>query len=113
MKSDITYLRVPGPAREDDRRFFNEHADRNFRIREPYEGEYTAEFQSLGPQDSRRRRVICARIPRWQQRHYNVDMMRIPFLLFADETVEDRDDILRPIFDEIMRDARQKYETGH
>jgi hypothetical protein len=34
--------------------------------------------------------------------------MPIPFLLFADETVEDRDDILGPIFHEIMRQAREQ-----
>lgn len=29
-------------------------------------------------------------------------------VLFADETVEDADAILRPIFDEIMRNARER-----
>jgi hypothetical protein len=35
--------------------------------------------------------------------------MKIPFLLFADETVEDRDDVLLPILSEIMQTAAQQY----
>jgi len=31
--------------------------------------------------------------------------MKIPFLAFSDETIEDRDDILLPIIEEIMLDA--------
>jgi hypothetical protein len=33
-------------------------------------------------------------------------ILKIPFLLFGDETVEDRDSILLPILHELMEQAR-------
>jgi hypothetical protein len=97
---------IPAEARLADRIFFEEHPDRWQRIREPFEGEYTAQFRGFGMHEEHRRRVIVSRIPAGLAKRHNVDFIRIPFLLFADETVEDTDEILRPILHQIMMEAR-------
>jgi len=97
---------VPADAKLADRVFFSQHRDRQLRIRPPFAGEYLQEFRSLGFHAEDRRRIIVSRIPAGQAKRHNVDFLRVAFLLFADETVEDRDDILRPILHEIMVDAR-------
>lgn len=100
---------IPAAARLADRGFFRDHADRKLRIREPIEGEYQTEFRQFGMHDETRRRVIVSRVPSGAAKRHNIDFMRIPFLLFGDEAVEDTDEILRPILDEIMRDAAAGY----
>lgn len=97
---------IPAAAKLADRIFFEEHPDRKLRIREPIETEYQVEFRQFGLHELHRRRIIVSRIPAAMAKRHNVDFMRIPFLLFADETVEDRDDILAPILAEIMINAR-------
>jgi hypothetical protein len=94
-----------------DDAWFADHQDRSYRIRVPErhprrvtETEYEHEFRSLGSHNKDRRRIIVCRNPS----HLGPRLMPIPFLLFADETVEDRDDILGPIFHEIMRQAREQ-----
>lgn len=96
---------IPAEAKMADRSFFAEHHDRRLRIRPPIGDEYLSEFRQLGPHNQDRRAVIVTRIRPSLAKRYHVDFMRIPFLLFADETVEDRDDILAPIVDEMMRGA--------
>jgi hypothetical protein len=107
-----------------DEEFFSTHRDRNYRIRLPskiltktkqramhYEEECDGEFRSLGDHKKDRRRLIIWRIPP-DNPWYNPDkqpLMKIPMLLNADETVEDRDDILDPIFHEIMEQAQAKF----
>jgi len=95
-----------------DERFFKEHPDRDYRIREPagsaVEGdppEFDAQFRSLGNHDVSRRRIIVKRMDRLKARMFGLKYMPIPFLLFADESISDNDTTLRPIFDGIMRDA--------
>jgi hypothetical protein len=69
------------------------------------------EFQSLGPHDKDRRRIIAVRSDhRGAQMKYQEKntILKIPFLLFSDETVEDRDDILLPIVYEIMAGAAEQ-----
>jgi hypothetical protein len=95
-------------VKTNDDAWFEDHQDRNFRIRVPErhakrvtETEYEREFRSLGDHKRDRRRIIVARNPS----PLGPRLMPIPFLLFADETVEDRDDILGPIFHEIMKEA--------
>lgn len=97
---------IPANARLADMIFFKEHQDRRLRIRPPFEGEYTTEFRGFGMHEEHRRRVIVSRIPAGMAKRHNVDFMRIPFLLFADETVEDTDAILAPTLHEIMMEAR-------
>ena len=97
---------IPANARLADRIFFKEHSGRQLRIRPPFDGEYTAEFRGFGFHQEHRRRVIVGRIPAGASKRHNIDFMRIPFLLFADETVEDTDEVLRPVLHEIMSAAR-------
>lgn len=111
-------------ADEEDVRFFFQHPDRTTHIREPrqaqevvidqqraaaYVGELEKEFRSLGPHKRERRRVILWRVPSdnpfYDPRKPSI--LKIPFLLFSDENVEDRDDILLPILHQIMLDARK------
>jgi hypothetical protein len=91
-----------------DEQFFDQHRDRRARIRKPlHEREYNAEFLSLGDHDYRRRRIIVVRVaPRGVPGR---PLIPIPFILFADEEVADRDDVLLPIVDEMMQDAAEGY----
>ena len=89
-----------------DEAFFADHRDRNFRIRLPKnEREFAVEFSTLGEHAYNRRRIIACRgfIP------WGPKVMHIPFLAFGDETIEDRDDIIKPVVDEMMRDAAKGY----
>lgn len=91
----------------DDMRFFRQHGKRHYRIRLPMPAdEHAAEFRSLGDHNADRRRIIVFR-------GVGNRFPRIPFLLFADETVEDRDDILAPIVNELMGDAALRYGITH
>ena len=110
-------------ADEEDARFFMQHPDRNAHIRTPrmnlevdkqramsYVGEMEREFRTLGPHKKDRRRIILWRIPQ-DNPFYDPKkpgILKIPFLAFADETIEDRDDILLPILHQIMEDARDR-----
>ena len=100
-----------------DAQFFAQHPDRMVRIRLPgkaayrdqqravrYLDESEIEFRHLGPHDPRRRRIIAFRTPANHPTHPNT-ILKVPFLAFADETVEDRDDVLLPILAEIMVQA--------
>lgn len=103
-----------------DAQFFTDHPDRHARIRLPLkeiginkqratqvidEGEM--EFHQLGPHAKDRRRMLVWRMPRGHPLYDDkkVVVLKIPMLLFSDETVEDRDDILLPMIDEIMVNA--------
>lgn len=106
---------------EDDVRFFFKYPDRKAHIREPrkdlvidkqraanYVDECQKEFWSLGPHEKKRRRILLWRIPP-DNPFYDParpGILKIPFLAFADETIEDRDDILLPLIHEIMVNAR-------
>ncbi len=108
---------------QEDVRFFFQHPDRQAHIREPekaqevvidkqraalYVDEMEREFCSLGDHKKDRRRILLYRVPS-DNPHYDPQrpqIMKIPFLLFSDETVEDRDDILLPILHEIMKSSR-------
>jgi hypothetical protein len=114
---------VPDP----DAQFFQQHPDRKAHIREPrnepsidkqrairYKQECEGEFWSLGPHDKSRRRILLWRVPE-DNPAYDPDkrpLLKIPFLMFSDETVEDRDDVLLPIIHELMETARRNYNGG-
>jgi hypothetical protein len=106
-------MTIPDP----DSQFFAKHPDRKARIRLPGKTPYTdrqrsvryldeceIEFRHLGGHDVKRRRIIAYKLPGDHPTHPNY-VMKIPFLLFADETVEDRDNVLLPIVHQIMLDA--------
>lgn len=92
-----------------DKAFFQQHADRTTRIRGPWRfggvTECQGEFWSLGPHDVTRRVILLWRVtpghPAYEQHPNHV--LKIPLLKFADETIEDRDDILLPIIQELMQ----------
>lgn len=108
-----------------DEQFFTVHADRQTRIRKPgtvlvkdakrratyYGDEMLGEFMSLGPHEKNRRRVLVWRVPQGNPHHdpQKRKLLAIPFLLFSDETLEDRDDVLLPVIHGIMAQARASY----
>lgn len=95
-----------------DEAFFSDHPDRKYRIRLPRdEREYQNEFHRLGSHAVERRRIIVARVPP-SMAMFGVKLMPIPFLAFADETIEDRDDVLGPIFKGIMENAGAEMGLG-
>lgn len=105
---------------DEDAQFFAQHPDRYAHIRLPkvvpvrtpqravvMKPECEGEFWSLGPHDKSRRRIILWRVPK-DNVYYDPDnpqILKIPFLAFADETIEDRDDVLLPIVHEVMMNA--------
>ena len=106
-----------------DEAFFQIHRDRNYHIRKPVKeividkqraahvgDECEAEFRTLGPHNRSRRRILLYRVPRDNPYYdpYKRPILKVPFLAFADETIEDRDDILGPILHGIMEDARAR-----
>jgi hypothetical protein len=89
-------------AEFDDAAFFKQHRDRCFHIREPKDQwEFDAEFKTLGSHLIDRRAIIAVRTIG--------GIIRIPFLKFADESIEDDDRTLKPIVDEMMGQARANY----
>ena len=91
-----------------DAQFFADHPDRQARIRRAYDDECNGEFWSLGPHDRNRRRIVLWRVPA-DNPYFDPlkpQLLKIPFIAYADETIEDRDDVLLPIIHDIMRNAR-------
>lgn len=111
-------------ALDEDIQFFKDHPDRYAHIRLPrrvlektqqraihYVEECRGEFWSLGEHDKDRRRILLWRMPEDHPlyNHSKATILKIPFLAFADETIEDRDDILLPIIREIMSQKAREY----
>lgn len=100
-----------------DEGFFVDHPDRNTRIRRAYKGETEGEFWSLGPHSRERRRIILWRVPAMnpaydelKKRNGGIPLLKIPFLAFADETIEDADTVLLPIVHTIMTEAAARMQ---
>ncbi len=91
-----------------DGTYFRTYPDRHFHIRNAYANECAGEFWSLGPHETNRRRIILCRADHQMRPLPENKVMKIPFLAFADETIEDRDDILFPIVRDIMLDALKR-----
>lgn len=103
---------------QSDEGFFVDHPDRHARIRRAYRGECEGEFWSLGGHSRERRRIILWRVPE-QNPHFvelkkrngdKVPVLKIPFLAFADESIEDTDAILLPIVSQIMSEAAARMQ---
>jgi len=107
-----------------DEEFFQIYPDRNYHIRKPvmelvktkqramlYVEECEKEFLSFGPHDKDRRRLIIYRIPRDNPFYdpFKRPLLKVPFLAYADETIEDTDAVLALILHGIMEDARARY----
>lgn len=98
---------TPPPTAFEDECFFADWPDRKIRIRRTLDDkEFQREFRTLGLHQQARRRVIVARVAPHVAKIYGRELIAIPFLAGIDEEIADRDDILLPILDEIMRDAR-------
>lgn len=102
---------------DQDALFFRQHPDRKARIRLPgkvlardkqravrYVDECEGEFWALGDHEKSRRRIILTRVDFKDQPLSDNKVLKIPMLLFADETVEDRDDVLLPLIEQLMSD---------
>lgn len=104
-----------------DEQFFATFPDRRARIRRPETEivrsqqravrvltECEMQFRHLGPHDGARRRILLWRVPQdnpWYD-PAKPPLMKIPFLAFADETIENTDAVLLPIIHQIMSEAR-------
>jgi hypothetical protein len=99
---------------DQDQQFFTDHPDRRARIRLPgrepfrdqqravrYLDEAELQFRSLGPHDPKRRRIIVYKTPADHPTHAN-HLLKIPFLMFADEAIADDDRTLLAIIHEMM-----------
>lgn len=110
-------------SNDPDIQFFLQHPDRQARIRNPVKmisidkqrsarivEEMQGEFWSLGGHDKTRRRVLVWKVPK-DNPFYDEkreQLMKIPFLAFADEEIADRDDVLLPLLHEVMEDAKKQ-----
>ncbi len=107
-----------------DSQFFTQHPDRQAHIRKPefkpvrdkqgavrYLDEEELAFRRLGPHQKERRRILLYRVPADNPLFNPVErqILKIPFLAFADETIEDRDDILLPLIHRIMMDVAKAH----
>lgn len=92
----------------EDMQFFADHPDRKSRIRVPDGKENIGEFWALGPHDSARRRFLLWRVPDEHPMKRQFPLLKIPFLVFSDESIEDDDKVLLPMILEIMKDAGLK-----
>lgn len=104
-----------------DAQWFADHLDRKAHIRLPelqrhidqqrsvrFLAECELEFRSLGPHDKTRRRIILTRVGHDNQPLPEGKVLKIPFLAFGDESIEDTDEVLLPIIREIMVDAARR-----
>ena len=93
---------------DEDEQFFADHADRLCHIRPVRKREQNSEFMTLGPHDRERRAILVWKVPKGHPFGAG-RIIRIPFLKFADETIEDDDRVLMPLLDQIMKNAAKEY----
>lgn len=91
-----------------DIHWFAQHPSRKSHIRSPIGKESVGEFWQLGPHDSARRRFLLWRVPDEHPMKRQFPLLKIPFLVFSDESIEDDDKVLLPMILEIMKDAGLK-----
>jgi len=95
-----------------DSQWFAEHKDRKAHIRNARAGESEVEFRALGAHDRNRRRVLLWKLP--DDAPIGAGKIAdVPFLAFADEAIEDTDEVLLPILNRIMRDAQETDMAAH
>lgn len=92
-----------------DKMFFENHPERQAHIRLPFKGEADGEFFSLGQHNRTQRRILIWRIPRASPYFHpeQQPLLKIPFLTFEEEVVDDTDDVLLPIISTIMQEQAQ------
>ncbi len=91
-----------------DTLFFQYHRDRKAHIRQSYDGECEDQFRTLGFHKRGRRRILLLRTDFEGKPFPDGKVLKLPFLAFSDETIEDRDDVLLPIIKDIMYDAKDR-----
>ncbi len=94
-----------------DGTYFRRFPDRRYHIRNAYKSECAGEFWTLGPHEENRRRIILCRVDALQEPLPDNKVFKIPFLAFADESIEDSDDVLFPIVRDITTDALKREKT--
>ena len=89
-----------------DKMFFEKNVDRMTHIRLPFKGEADGEFFSLGEHNKTQRRILLWRVPADSPYYDPVrqPLMKIPFLTFFEEVVEDADEVLLPLIETIMQE---------
>lgn len=101
--------RAPFELIDTDKAFFADFPQRKTRIRDAIGDEQDAAFQSLGDHDRSRRRMVIWKLPPSMRQHGTPELLKIPFLAFGDETIENEDRILMPIVHQLMEDAAKHY----
>lgn len=98
------------PPLDADAQFFAQHPDRQARIRVVFGSEQEEAFRTLGDHDRSRRRIICWRVPANNPlgKRLNAKVIKIPFLAFASESIEDTDAVLLPLLHDVMVDAARE-----
>lgn len=116
--SGIAKMTITLRKLDEDGQWFSTHSDRRAHIRKPirfmdqdtishrtqFRDECENEFRSLGDHNKDRRRILLWKVPK-DNVYYdpkNPQILKIPFLLFSDESVEDADTVLLPLIREIM-----------
>lgn len=112
---------------DQDVQFFTRHPERQARIRLPgkvqamnrqravwVEDEMWREFQTLGEHNQDRRRIIVYRVPPDNPMYdpAKPQLLKIPLLLFSDETIQDDDRVLLPEVHRIMSEAAKAMLGG-
>lgn len=91
-----------------DDRWFAQYPKRQWHIRKARDGEMNGEFMSLGFHDTSRRRILMWKVPKGTPFKVG-EIMKVPFLQFADEVIEDTDTYLGPIWHQVMMDAAKEH----
>lgn len=97
---------LPGP----DEQFFKQHKKRQCRLRDPLPGDDLRQFEVLGDHDVSRRKILVWRVPENNPYRQLTKFLKIPFLQFADESIEDDDKHLLPLLKEIMENAAKDHK---
>jgi hypothetical protein len=93
-----------------DEQFFAAYPDRQARIRMPYpHDEAHKEFHELGDHPAHRRRILLYKVPKENPLYdpKSPQILKIPFLAFVDEVLENSDEVLLPIISTIMMEQFQ------
>lgn len=89
---------------DQDAQFFAQHPSRQAHIRAAREGECSGEFMSLGFHMPERRVMLIWKVPQGTPFKAG-EIMKIPFLKFADESIEDDDKVIIPLLHNIIMQA--------
>lgn len=97
-----------------DADFFKRYPARQAHIRKSYQDECRGEFWSLGPHEKNRRCVLLWRVPEGNPYYDSAKrpLLKIPFLAFSDETIEDTDSVVLHLIEQVMSMAAKQHGAG-